>query len=52
MAIKPKCDKCYKELTEFGAILLSPPNKKNSVIKYHICKRCYIEIIKKFQKEN
>ncbi len=41
MAIKPKCDKCNKELTEFGGILLSPPNKKNEVKKYHLCVECY-----------
>jgi hypothetical protein len=26
--ITPKCDKCGKELDEFGAILLSPPIKE------------------------
>ena len=41
MAIKPKCDKCGLELVEFGAILLSPPNKQNQVIKHHLCKSCY-----------
>ncbi len=46
MAIKPKCDKCKKELKEFGAILLSPPNAKNRVIKFHICKKCYGEMVK------
>jgi len=50
MAIKPICDKCKKELTEFGAILFSPPNKKNSVTKYHLCKKCFKEIIKTFHK--
>jgi len=40
MAIKPKCDKCKKELKEFGGILLSPP-KKNMVKKFHLCKQCY-----------
>lgn len=43
MAIKPKCDKCKKELKEFGAILLSPP-KKNMVKKFHLCRKCYREI--------
>jgi len=33
MAIKPKCDKCGDELKEFGAILLSPPNKKMARLK-------------------
>ncbi len=41
MAIKPKCDKCKEELKDFGAILLSPPNKKSDVRKFHICKDCY-----------
>ncbi|MEK7630409.1 MAG: hypothetical protein AAB417_00040 [Patescibacteria group bacterium] len=42
MAIKPKCDKCKKELKEFGGILLSPP-KGNTVKKFHLCKKCYQE---------
>ncbi|MFH1402269.1 MAG: hypothetical protein ABIG87_01420 [Patescibacteria group bacterium] len=46
MAIKPICDKCKKELTEFGAILLSPPDKNNKVKKFHLCKKCYEHIIK------
>lgn len=46
MAIKPKCDKCGKELTEYGAILFSPPNGKNEVKKYHICVNCYKDIAK------
>jgi hypothetical protein len=44
MAIKPICDKCKKELDEFGAILLSPPDSENMVRKYHLCKECYDEI--------
>jgi len=49
MAIKPKCDKCKKELKEFGGILLSPP-KKNMVRKFHLCKKCYQEIYRNFKK--
>ncbi len=45
MAIKPKCDKCGKELKEFGGILLSPP-KGNDVKKFHLCRKCYGEIMK------
>jgi uncharacterized protein with PIN domain len=41
MSIKPKCDKCGEELTEFGAILLSPPNENSEVKKFHICVECY-----------
>lgn len=48
MAIKPVCDKCQKELEDFGAILLSPPDKNNNIRKYHLCENCYIEITKSF----
>ena len=50
MAIKPKCDKCKKELNEFGGILLSPP-KKNMVKKFHLCQECYAEISQGVDKE-
>lgn len=43
MAIKPICDKCKKELNDFGAILFSPPKAKD-VKKFHICKDCYNKI--------
>jgi len=43
MGIKPVCDKCGKELDDFGGILFSPP-KGNIVEKYHLCKACYKEI--------
>lgn len=46
MAIKPKCDKCKEELKDFGAILLSPPDKSSKVKKFHLCKKCYSEITK------
>ena len=42
--IKPNCDKCKKELNEFGGILLSPPDNDRKVTKYHLCKKCYEEI--------
>jgi len=48
MAIKPICDKCKKELDDFGAILFSPPDKGNNVKKFHICKSCYDGIIDSF----
>ena len=41
MAIKPMCDQCGNELSEFGAIILSPPNNKNMVQKFHLCTDCY-----------
>ena len=45
MAIKPKCDACKKELTEFGGILLSPP-KRNTVKKFHLCVKCYRDVVR------
>lgn len=39
--ISPNCAICNKELEDYGAILLSPPNKNNDVKKSHICKDCY-----------
>ena len=51
MAIKPRCDKCKKELKEFGAILLSPP-KKNIVRKFHLCHKCYYEVSRGMDKKN
>lgn len=48
MAIKPLCDKCKKELHEFGGILLSPPDEKGKVQKFHLCVECYEGIKKEF----
>ena len=48
MAINPICDKCKKELMNFGAILLSPPDKNDKVKKFHLCKSCYQDIIDSF----
>jgi hypothetical protein len=48
MTIKPICDKCKKELDDFGAILFSPPDKDNKVEKFHLCKACYEEIVNSF----
>jgi hypothetical protein len=51
MAINPKCDKCGLELSEFGGILLSPPNTENKVRKFHLCKSCYQNIAKNLLSE-
>jgi hypothetical protein len=32
-------------LQEYGAILLSPPKKDNTVEKFHLCRLCYDELI-------
>jgi hypothetical protein len=45
MTINPECDKCRNELNEFGGILLSPPDADNKVRKFHICKKCYEELV-------
>jgi uncharacterized protein with PIN domain len=44
MTIKPICDKCNKELEDFGALLFSPPNEEGNVKKFHVCKECYNKI--------
>ena len=46
--IKPVCDMCKRELNDFGAILLSPP-QGHDVKKYHICTECYKEFEKKLK---
>lgn len=51
MAINPICDKCQKELTSYGGILLSPPDSEGKVKKYHLCTGCYEECISTFTKE-
>ena len=48
MAIAPKCDvvSCGRELEEFGALLLGPPDSEGFVKKYHLCADCYAELQK------
>lgn len=47
--IKPICDICKKELTEYGALVFSPPDKSNKVTKNHVCKKCYNKIKKEYK---
>ena len=49
MSIKPLCESCQEELMEFGAILLSPPQADGRVQKFHLCLKCYQEIIKHYK---
>ena len=49
MAINPICDKCKKDLGEFGALLFSPPDEKNYVKKFHLCKNCYNSLVQKLE---
>ncbi len=44
--IRPVCDFCKKELTDFGGLLFSPPDKKSVVKKLHVCKPCYKNLLK------
>lgn len=39
--ITPTCDICNEELNAFGAIILSPPDITNKVMKHHVCVQCY-----------
>lgn len=43
--IKPICVKCRTELTEFGALMLSPP-EHGAVDKMHICVSCWQSLLK------
>jgi hypothetical protein len=45
MSLKPICDSCELELTDYGAILLSPPDIESQVTKFHICKKCYRALV-------
>jgi len=47
--IKPICDRCGKELEEFGALLFSPPDEDDKVIKYHLCKKCFNALASDFK---
>jgi hypothetical protein len=51
MTIKPVCDRCDKELTEFGGLIFSPPDSLGNTRKLHLCKICYEEIIKEFKRK-
>lgn len=35
------CESCKEEISEFGGILLSPPDSESKVKKIHLCKNCY-----------
>ena len=48
--IDPKCNMCGEELNEYGAILLSPLDNENRVVKFHICKNCYNKLAEQINK--
>ncbi len=39
------CDVCDEQLTTPGALLFSPPNRKEMTKKFHICPKCYYNIV-------
>jgi len=41
MAISPTCRHCERELSDFGGILLGPPEADGRVVKDHLCLACY-----------
>jgi hypothetical protein len=49
MTINPTCDKCKKELDDFGALLFSPPDRESNVKKFHLCKDCYNSLVQKLE---
>ncbi len=42
-----KCDSCGNELDKPGALLFSPPFKDNTCVKFHICSKCYMDLMVK-----
>ena len=46
MSISPHCDFCKKELRQPGAILFGPPKKNGEVRKFHLCQKCYKQLVK------
>ena len=44
--LKIKCDICGREIEKKGAILFSPPDKRELCKKTHICTECYREVMK------
>lgn len=52
MAISPRCDVCKTEMTDFGALLFSPPEADGTVQKYHVCKACYAKIVQTYLPTN
>jgi hypothetical protein len=45
MAIRPTCNACQLELSEPGALLFSPPNMEQEVMKLHLCVKCFEKVM-------
>lgn len=41
--LKIKCDRCYNELDDPGALVFSPPVSYD-VKKFHICNSCWFDL--------
>lgn len=41
MAINPICNACQQELSIPGAVLFSPPDVQQLVMKLHLCTDCF-----------
>jgi hypothetical protein len=41
MSITVQCRRCGDELSEPGALLFSPPDRMDEVVKIHLCGSCY-----------
>lgn len=39
--LKVKCEVCGIELAEPGALVLSPPDTRGRMMKWHICSGCF-----------
>lgn len=39
--IAPVCDSCGKELDEFGGLIFGPPDPQGTVVKFHVCQKCF-----------
>lgn len=45
MALHINCDVCSEELNETGGLLFEPPDKAGAVFKFHLCRKCWNELI-------
>jgi len=55
MSIRPICDFCKRELSDFGGLVFSPPENteigNSEVEKLHVCKTCYLGMRSMFMKD-
>ena len=39
-----KCNKCLRTLLLPGALIFGPPDENDQVLKYHLCRSCYLDL--------